>query len=159
MRLFIDSSVFLKLLLDEPGADKAKEILEMVEESKVLGYITPMVLEEISFKLIFAKASELLDTKNVWRIREALRLDDGVRSKCVELLRSFRNYIEYLLMRGLRVEYVTYDDWLRALNIIEKYGLLPADAIHVAVALRVRASAIATFDEDFKAVKEIRVVP
>ena len=35
MRLFIDSSVFLKLLLDEPGADKAEEILEVVEESKV----------------------------------------------------------------------------------------------------------------------------
>ena len=52
-----------------------------------------------------------------------------------------------------------YDDWLRALNIIEKYGLLPADAIHVAVALRVRASAIVTFDEDFKAVKEIKIIP
>lgn len=31
MKLFIDSSVFLKLLLDEPGADKAQAILESIE--------------------------------------------------------------------------------------------------------------------------------
>ena len=36
MRIFIDSSIFLKLLLDEPGADKAQEILEMVEETSKL---------------------------------------------------------------------------------------------------------------------------
>jgi len=33
MKLFIDSSVFLKLILDEPGADKAQEILEIIEEN------------------------------------------------------------------------------------------------------------------------------
>jgi len=38
MRMFIDSSVFLRLFLDEPGADKAQEILELVERSRVLGY-------------------------------------------------------------------------------------------------------------------------
>ncbi|MCD6509611.1 MAG: PIN domain-containing protein [Thermoprotei archaeon] len=52
MRMFIDSSVFLRLFLGEPGADKAQEILELVERSRVLGYITPLVLEEISFKMI-----------------------------------------------------------------------------------------------------------
>ncbi len=35
MRAYVDSSVFLKLLLDEPGADKAQEILEAIEEGKV----------------------------------------------------------------------------------------------------------------------------
>lgn len=34
MRVFADSSVFLKLLLNEPGADKAQEILEAIEEGK-----------------------------------------------------------------------------------------------------------------------------
>jgi len=40
VRIFIDASVFLKLLLDEPGADRAQEIFETVESSRVLGYIT-----------------------------------------------------------------------------------------------------------------------
>ncbi|OYT48345.1 MAG: hypothetical protein B6U85_02790 [Desulfurococcales archaeon ex4484_42] len=65
MKLFIDSSVFLKLILDEPGADKAQEILEIIEENKALGYITSLILEEVSFKLVFAKASEVLNTRNI----------------------------------------------------------------------------------------------
>jgi len=159
MRLFVDSSVFLKLLLDEPNADKAQEILEMIEENKVIGYITPMILEEISFKLIYAKASEILGTKNIWKIRKALKLDEKIRNECVKVLKSFYNYIEYLLMRGLRVEYITYNDWCNAINIIEEYGLLPVDAIHVAIALRIKANALASFDEDFRVVREIKVIP
>ena len=36
MRVLVDASVFLKLLLDEPGADKAQEILEAIEASSIL---------------------------------------------------------------------------------------------------------------------------
>lgn len=42
-----------------------------------------------------------------------------------------------MLTKGLRVEYITYEDWKKSIEIMEKYGLLPADVIHVAVALRV----------------------
>jgi len=118
-----------------------------------------MILEGVSFKLVFAKVGELLNTRNVWRIREALKLDVMVRSECVKLLREFHSYIEFMLSRGLRVEYVMYDDWLNALNIIKRYGLHSADAIHLAVALRVKARAIATFNEDFRVVEEINVIP
>ncbi len=159
MKLFIDSSVFLKLILDEPGADKAQEILEIIEENKALGYITPLILEEVSFKLVFAKASEVLNTRNIWRIRDALKLDEKVRMKCIKVIETFYKYIEYLLTRGLRIEYVTYNDWINSIKIMRNYGLLPADAVHVAVALRVKVNAMASFNEDFKVVKEIKVVP
>jgi len=159
MKLFVDSSVFLKLILDEPGADKAQEILEIIEENKALGYITPLILEEVSFKLVFAKASEVLNTRNIWRIRDALKLDEKVRMKCIKVIETFYKYIEYLLTRGLRVEYVTYNDWINSIKIMRDYGLLPVDAIHVAVALRVKVNAMASFNEDFRVVKEIKVVP
>ena len=159
MRVLVDASVFLKLLLDEPGADRAQEILEAIEASRILGYITPLILEEVAFKLVYAKASEILDTRNIWRIREALRFDDGVRRECMGTLRRFQEYIEYMLTRGLRVEYVSYEDWARALDLMEKYGLLPADAIHLAVAARIGADAIASFDEDFRYVSGLKVIP
>jgi len=159
MKVYVDSSVFLRLLLDEPGADKAQEILEAIEDGRVLGFISPLVLEEVSFKLLYAKASEVLNTKNVWRIGEALRLDEGVREECLKPLKAFRKYVEHMLAKGLRVVCVTYEDWRDAARFIEKYGLLPADAIHVAIALRVGAETIATFDDDFRVVKEISVAP
>jgi len=45
------------------------------------------------------------------------------------------------------------------MEIINKYGLLPADAIHLAVALRLKVNVMATFDEDFKYVKELKTIP
>ena len=159
MKIFIDSSVFLKLLLNEPGSDIAQAILEDVEYGKVIGYVTPMVLEEVCFKLIYAKASELLGTKNVWKIRESLRLSSEFRSKTLEVVRKFYEYIEYLFLKGLRVEPVMYSDWQKAYEIMRKYGLLPADAVHVAVALRVKANTLASFDEDFRVIREVRIIP
>ncbi len=159
MKVFIDSSVFLRLLLDEPGADKAQDILERVEGNKIVGFITPLVLEEVSFKLIYAKMSELLNTNNIWRIREALRYDEEKRCRCMEVLQGFYDYIEYLYTRGLRIEPIVYNDWTQSLRIIRNYGLLPADALHLAVAERVGVKTIASFDEDFKYVKGIKVIP
>ncbi len=159
MKLFIDSSIFLKLLLDEPGADKTQAILENIESNRIIGFITPMILEEVTFKLIYAKMSELLETSNIWRIRETLRHDDEKRRICVETVKEFRDYVNYMYTRGLRIEPVTFTDWLKAIDIIDKYGLLPADAIHVVIALRLGVKAIATFDEDFKYVREINTIP
>lgn len=159
MKIFIDSSVFLKLFLDEPGADKAQEILEGVEKGLVTGIVTPLVLEEVSFKLLFAKTSELIGTANPWRIREALIDDDAIRRKAMATLSAFRGYIDYLYSGGLRMEPLLYSDWLSALNFVDKYGLLPADAVHVAVALRSNVDAIASFDNDFKRLRELRTIP
>ena len=44
-------------------------------------------------------------------------------------------------------------------RVMEKYGLLPADALHVATALRIGVEAVATFDEDFRRVEEVKTVP
>ncbi len=159
MRILVDASIFLKLLLDEPGADNAQKILEAIEDGKLIGYVTPMVLEEVSYKLIYAKASELLGTSNIWRIREALAVDIKLRKQCINVVKEFHNYIDYMLLKGLRVEHVDYSDWEKALHYIQEYGLLPADAIHLAVASRLGIDTIATFDENYKKVKGIRVIP
>ncbi len=33
--------------------------------------------------------------------------------------------------------FVTYDDWHESIDIIRKYGLLPADSIHVAITMKI----------------------
>ena len=159
MKILIDASVFLKLLLDEPGADQAQELLEAVENGNVIGYVTPIILEEVAFKLVFARVSEILDTKNIWRIREALKFDERTRRACIEPVKVFHEYVEYMSTKGLRIEYVTSEDWRKSIEIMERYGLLPADALHVATALRIGVEAVATFDEDFRRVEEVKTVP
>ena len=159
MKLFIDSSLFIRFLLDEPGADEAENILTNIERNKVTGYTTPMVLEEVIFKIMYAEASSLLNTKNIWKIREALKYDKKIRSKCIEKIKLFNNYIIQLYNNGLRVVHIDLNDYLNAVKFIETHGLLPADAIHAAVAKRLNIDTIASFDEDFKILKEFRVIP
>lgn len=57
------------------------------------------------------------------------------------------------------MEETTYSDWENSVQYIDRYGLIPADALHLAVALRLKADSIATFDEDFRSVKEINLIP
>lgn len=159
MKVFVDSSIFLVLILNENGADEAQEILEGVELGKILGYVTPLVLEEVSFKIVYAEASHQLETTNIWEIRERLKKDDRLRSRCFKSLRKFVEYVEFMLTRGLRVEEVLYVDWLKSLEFVERYGLLPADALHVAVASRLNIDTIATFDEDFKKLEGFKIIP
>ncbi|MBS7617130.1 PIN domain-containing protein [Candidatus Bathyarchaeota archaeon] len=149
----------MKLLLDESSAIDAQRILESIEADSVLGFLTPLVLEEVVFKLIYATASSKLNTSNVWKIRGALKSDKALRKECTRVVEKFNEYVEYLASKGLRIESVHYSDWLNSLEYIGKYGLLPADAIHVAVARRLKVDIIASFDEDFKAIEELKVIP
>ncbi len=62
MSLLIDSSVFLHLLFDEERADEAETLLSSVETGAIKAYVTTHVLEEVAFKLMLAKGSELGET-------------------------------------------------------------------------------------------------
>ncbi len=155
MKFLIDSSVFLHLLLDEERADEAEDFLLRVESGDITAYVIPSVLEEVSFKLLMAKASELGETR-FWDIRKRLLRDKNFRAKCFEPLKSFRDYV--LSLRGLVWEPIGKDDWLKSLEIVEKYGLLTSDAIIAAVALRLKIP-LFTFDTDFKRVSSLEVRP
>jgi len=159
MKIFIDSSVFLVLYLNEPGADNAEEILKNIEASKVVGIVTPLVLEEVVYKTIFAEASRLLNTRNAWEIRKALKRDSSLREEISKTLIKIRNYIDALEERGLRIVDILPMDWYNSLNYVAEYGILPADSIHLAVMNRLGIDTIATFDDDFRLVKGINVTP
>lgn len=154
MSFLVDSSVFLHLLLDEERADEAERFLSTVEVGAVRAYVTTHVLEEVSFKLLLAKGSELGES-SFWGIKRRFLRDEKFRSECLRVLDPFRDYISSL--RGLIVESVTLGDWERSMEIC-KHGLLTSDALLAAVALRLRVP-IYTFDLDFRKVPGLEVKP
>jgi len=157
--IFLDASPLLAVLLDMEKADQCEAILSGIEVNQIKAVTTSHVLEETAFKLTFAKASEILQTKNVWKIREELKTDGPLRKECHKTLRAFLDYVETLCFGGLRVMEVQEEDIFNIPRIFEETGLLTADCLHLAVIRRLNINSIATLDEDFRKVKELTVLP
>lgn len=155
MRYYIDASVFLNLFLEGRRADEAEEILEKVEYGEATGYVSVLVVEEVAFKLLIAKASEL-GVENFWKFKKKFLKDLKFRKECYKPVIKFKEYLN--LMSGLAWTHATNQDYQNALRIVEKYGLLTADAVHAALALKLKIP-IATFDEEFKRISKLRTIP
>ncbi len=154
MRVVVDSSVFLHLLLDEERADEAESFLSSVETGASVAYVTTHVLEEVSFKLLLAKGSELGE-RSFWSFKRRFVRDDEFRRECLSTVAVFRDYV--LSLRGLTLEGVTLGDWEKSLELTG-HGLLPSDALLAAVALRLNVP-LYTFDSDFRRVPGLEVKP
>ncbi len=155
MRAYIDASVFLHLLFDGSRADEAERILSSVEEGESLGYVSPLVVEETVFKLLVGRASEL-GVDSFYEFRKRYAVDEEFRRTCYRPVEEFISYLDSL--RGLRWVEVGGGDVHEALRLSADYGLLPADALHAALALRLGV-AVATFDSDFRRVPGLKVIP
>jgi len=155
LRIFLDSSVFLHLLLDGPRADEAEVILSAVEDGEVDASVTVMVVEEVTYKLLAAKASEF-EVAGPLELRRRLLRDGEFRERCLEPVEEFNRYLRG--MSGLSWVNVLPVDWEAALDLVRRVGLLPSDAVHASVSLRLGLK-MATFDSDFRRVPGLEVLP
>lgn len=140
-------------------AEKCETTLASIEVGEVKAVSTPHVIEEVSFKLLIAKASEVLKSRNVWEIRDRLRKDEALRQECYEILRKFIEYVRKLCFGGLRIIEVYSEDVFKIPDMFKEIGLLTTDCLHLSVMRRLNLKAIATLDEDFKQVKGVTVIP
>ena len=118
-----------------------------MEKGEVYAVVSPMVLNEVLYKLIVAKAAEKLDTDQLWKIREKLQEQEFVK-ECYSVALEFKNYIKAL--KGLDVEEVQEEDFENSVDIGREKGLLTMDAFHAAVMKRLNIKHIATSDADFE---------
>jgi len=59
-KIFIDANIFIFNALDDPRfGENATSFLEKVEKGRIKGVITPIVIDEIFFKLLVAEASNV----------------------------------------------------------------------------------------------------
>jgi len=73
-KIFIDANIFIFNALDNPEyGGSSTEFLSRVENGEVNGVITPVVMDEILFKILVAKSSRHLDKVNIWTIKNRMR--------------------------------------------------------------------------------------
>ena len=98
---FLNASIFLAVLLDTKEAGECQMMLTKIERGKLTAVTSTHVLEEVAFKLLIAKASEIIQTKkNIWEIRERLKSEGKIRQECYKVLSGFIEYIKILCLKG-----------------------------------------------------------
>ena len=71
--IFVDANIFIYVSQNDPTYGRAcVDFLERVEYMEIKAITTPVVLNEVSYKLLIAKAGELLDT-DIFTIRKHIK--------------------------------------------------------------------------------------
>ncbi|NJE85456.1 PIN domain-containing protein [Thermococcus sp. CX2] len=137
--VFFDSNVLIYHL---GGIPKAKPRIESVENGKIKGFINPIVASEVTFFYIKAKTG--------MKSYEIKRNPSVLAS--VNLEPVFEPFSVFSILE-INPEIVE-----NSKSSIEKYHLLPNDALIVSTCEFYGINKIATFDDDFKRVKTMKIV-
>jgi len=137
MEVFFDSNVFLHHLANT--REVASKLLEDVENGKITGFINDVVVSEVIYGYLRA-----LTNLKPHQLQSKLPKIDFDLSPIKDLLSLFR-----VLSCSFGAEVA---------EIVEKYKLLPNDALIAATCKHYGIKKIATFDEDFKRVDFLEVL-
>ncbi len=144
MRVFVDSSIILAFLAGQD--ERAYRIVRDIENRVIIGYINAIVVDEVIHG--YLRLATGLSSK---RIRQLMTKRD---SKLIGLIRSD---VEPVL--GLFITLPTTSEPHEVIDVIEKYGLMPADSIIALTCKHQGINTIATLDRDFERVPWLKVIP
>jgi predicted nucleic acid-binding protein len=150
--IFIDANIFLHHAFDVNPI--SVQFLKKIESSNTKAYTSALVIEEVMFKLIMQSASNFFGKMTLQDVKGLLR-DGKYKEKIFKPVIEYRGYIDILKDFGLAVLDVTDKDMAAALRKAKEYGLVMADASHIAVMERKGIAHMASSDADFRSVKDI----
>ena len=151
-RIFIDANIFLHHAFDLN--ESSVRFLQRVERGTIKAYTSLLVLEEVFFKLLIQQASNFLPRVTLQDVKSLLKGEEKKEEIFLPLFR-YQHYIETLKAGGLKIGGLTEEDIPRALHISRQWGLLTADALHLAVMERKRIVHLASADRDFEEIEGI----
>ncbi|WP_456423545.1 type II toxin-antitoxin system VapC family toxin [Thermococcus sp.] len=137
MRAFYDTNIFLKFL---GGEKEAGELLDLAFEGTVKGVINWVVVSEVTFGYL-----KLLTGLRPYDLRKKLSKLEIDLSPIEELLKPFE-----VLNIG--------SDSSEIINAIQRFGLLPNDALIALTCIENGISTIVSFDSDFDKVANLKRV-
>lgn len=147
--VYLDTSFILSILLETEKSDLAEQILEAHRDSHLM--ISGIAINES----LYVAAYEYYKQRGIAKGRYSLRRlisEQGYPREVIDAIDSF--------LKDLNVEIVSdYFDYDEYLQVIQEFKLLPNDAQIALTCKHHGIDIILTFDEDFKRVPWLRVIP
>ncbi|MCF8243446.1 MAG: type II toxin-antitoxin system VapC family toxin [Melioribacteraceae bacterium] len=129
---------------------QAVELLERCAAQEIFGIVPVHILAELIHIFMMAEARDLGLIKGANPAKQLSQSPNKVKS-----LYRYEGLIKDLLSIGLQIETIEREDFYAAISIQRLYGILTNDALLIAVAQRLRVSAVASADKIFEQVKDI----
>lgn len=149
--IFIDSNIFIySATLTGPFED-CENLLLKVKYGEIIGYVNPIVIEEVYHKLLILEVCTNYNKKPF----EAVQFIKANPQILEETEKSREIINEILNYRGLRILEIGHHIVLEAKKMFNI--LLGSDAIHAATCKMYEISDIATNDNDFKHIDFLNV--
>ncbi len=154
--VYIDANIFIYTMLKNPKYfASCKSFLERVEKGEVNAVASPLVLDEVCFKIIIETLRAKYDIERGAEIIEKIKKNPKTLNEAKSELMTFLFIIENY--KGLKIVSARSATGIRMVENIVNRDMLPRDALHLAIMDFYGVKHIATADSDFERVKEINV--
>ena len=148
--IYVDSNALVYLLHDvKPKSDVVVHVLSSIDEV----YTSLRTIEETSYILVRVYLSKHYGARGIYQVRELIRKHglEYVKDELVTLRRLLSDYNIITLQDKATIEEIH--------ETMIKYRLLPGDAIIALTCKHHGIDTILTFDDDFKKIPWLKVIP
>ncbi len=146
--IFLDTNILYHILHNTP---KTEQVLTLLEENPG-DYVIDMVVHN---EIIYTSTMRYLEhdhgVKGIYSVRRWI-IKHGYPREVIDAVRKLIKKLNIKLVSSAYTEQELYDTVLR-------YRLLPSDAVIALTCRHYGIGTIITFDEDFKRVPWLRVIP
>ncbi|MEB3787133.1 MAG: PIN domain-containing protein [Desulfurococcales archaeon] len=145
----VDTNIFVQYLFDGDRADEAEKLLASHPDLAV----TVGIIDEVEFVIIRRLARKRLGIRKLGRLKEHIR-KNGL-DFAIDMLERYTEMLHEFDIAVLR----DHAEPKELLETMRKYQLTPSDAIIALTCKHYGINTILTFDEDFKRISWLEVIP
>ncbi len=146
--VIVDANIFI--YANQKASAQCVKLLERCANNEVFGILPTHILAEVMHVLMLAEAKDIGIIKGSNPARQLTENPQKVKS-----LNRYESLIRDLLAIGLQLEPLQREDFITAMSLQRQYGLLTNDALFMAIATRLRVTAIVSADSVFGNVQGI----
>ncbi|MDP2302480.1 MAG: type II toxin-antitoxin system VapC family toxin [Ignavibacteria bacterium] len=146
--VIIDANIFI--YANQKASAQCVKLLERCANNEVFGILPSHILAEVMHVLMLAEAKDIGIIKGSNPARQLTENPQKVKS-----LNRYESLVRDLLAIGLQLEPLQREDFITAMSLQRQYGLLTNDALFMAIATRLRVTAIVSADAVFGNVQGI----
>lgn len=149
MKVLLDTNVLYNYLVETSLTGIAKELLKSKDEF----YVSTLVLNELYYAVLRRSAEKRFHICSYRKLKEFLN-----KNGYEPFVEEFSKVDTALEVLGIQL-IPDSQNWTLIRKLMLKYNLLPNDATILATCIDSGMDALATFDEDYRKVQELKIIP